>query len=529
MSGLHIDFEKIIQFSHFDHLFASDQTIFKKLIPLTTSMESIGESIKRKKEQDIDRHALAEMLHRQYRSNKLEGRESLIDSLKDDKTFVIVSAHQPYLFGGPMYFIYKILSTIKLAEQCKVAYPDYNFIPIFYVGGEDHDLEESNHIRLFQKTVTWNTSQRGPVGRMNTDDISPAIKEVVSILGSATHTEALTAILNEAYLPGQTINEAITKFIHLLLSDYNLLILNADDKQAKERFKNVIASEVLSQTTQSLVKEQQDKLKSIGLKPQAFVRPINFFYISENGRNRIELNGENYSIVGTSMTFTREEMKNEIQSYPEKFSPNVIMRPLYQEFLLPSVAFVGGGGELAYWSDRKLLFEHWKIHFPVLVRRDSMIIIDKGSQKKLDKLGVSIKDLCLNSHELKSKYIKQHSESDLSFDKEIATIQDLIKELQSKVSTIDPTLVAYVGSETNGFVKSLEQIESRVNKAIAHKHETELNQLTNLQQKFFPNNILQERTDSFLGLYSQYGKEFLDKVYEATEPLSFKMKVVMLD
>lgn len=529
MTNLLIPYEKVNQFSHFDHLFAADQNVFKDLIPFNTSIEQIGESIKSKTDQNINRDLLSDMLTDQYKQNGIDKKEHLITLLKDKNTFTITTAHQPYLFGGPLYFVFKILSAVKLAAQCRKAYPDYNFIPVFYIGGEDHDLEESNHTRIFQKDVVWQTDQKGPVGRMMTDDLTSVIELAETILGNSSNAGALVQILKDAYKPGQTINSAITKFIHSLLADYDLLVINADDVRAKESFKQVIEEEITGRKAEALVHEQQEKLKSLGLKPQAFVRPVNFFYLSKYGRNRIEFKDNQYIIVDTNIVFSQEEMINEIKNYPERFSPNVIMRPLYQEFLLPDVAFVGGGGELAYWSDRNLLFQHYNVSYPVLVRRDSMMIIDKGSQKKLEKLQISYEDLFLSNHDLKAKYISGHSENEVDLKGEMQIIQDLIKNIQEKVVPIDPTLKGFVGSETAGFIKSLEIIEGKIKKAAAQKHETELNQLTNIQQKFFPNNGLQERSESFLGYYSQYGQEFFDKIYQASDPLSFTMKIVLLD
>ena len=277
---------------------------------------------------------------------------------------------------------------------------------------------------------------------------------------------------------------------------------------------------------EALVTSQQEELKKMGLKPQAFVRPINFFYLSDEGRNRIINKDGNFIINNTEIKFTVSEMERELDDHPERFSPNVIIRPIYEEFLLPSVAFVGGGGELAYWIDRKPLFEYFDVHMPVLVRRDSMMIVDKGSMKKLGKLQLKIQDLFKDAHDLKTYFLNMHAESAISFNEENQELAELIKKMQEKVASIDPTLSGFVGSETSSFFKTIEHIEARVKKSLSSKHDIELQQLHTLQQKFFPANSLQERNESFMSFYIKMGNSLFEKIYNASNPLDISFKVI---
>lgn len=522
-----IPFEQVHQLSHFDQLYATDQNTFSSLIPFEATWQGMEASIRQRVNQPAQRELLSGVLHRQYLENGIAGKESLINSLLNPESFTIVTAHQPYLLGGPLYFVSKILSTIKLAAQSKQRFPQYHFVPVFYIGGEDHDLEECNHTTLFGKSITWETNQTGPVGRMGLHDIDGVLGQASEILGAGEHAQHVAALLRQSYQSHRNVNQALTHFIHALLADYEFLILNADDYEAKQAFKHIIREEVLHGTAESLVLAGQEQLQALGLKPQAFVRPVNFFYLSAEGRNRIDVNGDRFEIHNTDLGFSRSEMEAEIDNHPERFSPNVIMRPVYQEFLCPSIAFVGGGGEIAYWSDRKTLFEHHQQHFPVLVRRDSNLIIDPGSYKRMRKLNVRIADLFLEPHLLKNHFLESHSESTFSLDNERIDLGNLIKQLQEKAANIDRTLMGFVGSETSHFFKSLEHIESRLKKSIAQKHQVELQQLTSLQQKLFPNGGLQERTESFLSFYVTQGPAIFDKMYDLADPLSFTFKVLV--
>ncbi|HRP85202.1 MAG TPA: bacillithiol biosynthesis cysteine-adding enzyme BshC [Saprospiraceae bacterium] len=523
-----IPFDQVGQFSAFDHLYAREHDSFKDLLAYMPDMDSIGKIVDARKKMAFDRKTIHSILIDRYRENGISGREELIDSLLDENTFTVVTAHQPYLFGGPLYFILKILSTVKLAAQAKDAYPQLNFVPVFYIGGEDHDLDECNHVTIFGKKVSWTTSQIGPVGRMTTDDLDTALNEVQEILGNNENALYLTGLLKQSYAPGTNINRAISRFIDALLKDFPLLILDADSKIGKEAFKGIIREEVMSGVAESLIHPQQELMKNIGLKPQAFVRPINFFYFNPEGRNRIERAGEGFEIVNTSLHFTVEEMECEIDLYPERFSPNVVMRPLYEEFLLPNVAYVGGGGELAYWADRKLLFEHFGVPMPLLVRRDSMMVLDGGSAKRMYKLGVDVADLFKEPNTLRAEFLARHAEGGISLSRESAQLSELIREIQAKVAGVDPSLKGFVGAETSVFFKTMAHIEARFRKSLSAKHDVELQQLASLQQKFFPDNGLQERVESFLSFFVREGNEFFRKIYECADPLDFQFKILEL-
>ncbi len=521
-----IPFDQVIQFSAFDHLYATERDLFKDLITYMPELDSFGKIIEVRQKMTFDRKVIHSILKEKYHENGIVDRDDLIDSLLDENTFTVVTAHQPYLFGGPLYFVLKILSTVKLAAQAGEAYPQYNFVPVFYIGGEDHDLDECNNVTIFGKKVVWNTGQKGPVGRMVTDDLNTALNEEQEILGNNEHALHLIDILRQSYRPGININRAITCFINALMKDFPLLILDADSKIGKEAFKGIIREEVMSGVAEPLIHPQQELMKNIGLKPQAFVRPINFFYFSQEGRNRIERAGDGFDVVNTDLHFTVGEMEREIDLHPERFSPNVVMRPIYEEFLLPNVAYIGGGGELAYWADRKLLFGHFGIPMPLLVRRDSMMVLDGGSAKRLYKLGIDVSDLFKEPNALRAEFLAKHAEGGITLSEESARLSEVIKEIQEKVASIDPSLKGFVGSETSSFFKTMAHIEARVRKSLSAKHDVELQQLASLQQKFFPDNGLQERVESFLSFYVREGSAIFRKIYECADPLDFNFKIL---
>ena len=219
-------------------------------------------------------------------------------------------------------------------------------------------------------------------------------------------------------------------------------------------------------------------------------------------------------------------MFRQLNEEPEKFSPNVVMRPLYQEIILPNLAYIGGPGELAYWLQLKGFFDFSEVPFPILVPRNFALWVDTNSQKKLDKLHLEVKDLFQELEELKKRIIKNQSAEELSLSAEMETIGAVYDAIIEKAIKIDPTLKGPSGGEKVKTLKSLEGLEKRLLKAEKQKHEGSLKQLDNLVTRFFPNGSLQERYDNFIPLYLKHGKGFLDALFENFDPLNQTFQIL---
>ncbi|MBK7427234.1 MAG: bacillithiol biosynthesis BshC [Saprospiraceae bacterium] len=232
------------------------------------------------------------------------------------------------------------------------------YIPTFILGAEDHDVEEINHIHLFNKKIVWETNQTGSCGRFNLDGLEEVIEQLKETLGGSANAESILNRVQNAYSGYRTYGQATRIFIHDLFNEYGLVILDMDDSKLKNEFKSVIQDEILNETALQNIINTQEEISNLGYKPATFVRPINFFYLGNGYRERIEREAENFRLQQSGQLFTPEEMSAEIDSAPENFSPNVNVRPVYQEFTLPNVAYIGGGGELAYWLERKIILLH---------------------------------------------------------------------------------------------------------------------------------------------------------------------------
>jgi len=380
-------FEKVHQFSDRDQAYTLADPRLKPFYKYPVTLEAFREVIAEKQKHPIDRALLVQVLKDQYAAfDASEASLANIEKLGTSNTYTVISAHQPSLFTGPLYYIYKIGSALKLANRLKQAYPEQHFVPVFISGGEDHDFEEVNHLHLFGKTLTWENEESGPVGRMSTESLKPVMEELKELMGNSDFASQIVAKLEKSYLKFPTYGQASLAFVNELFKETGLVVLNMDDARLKRAFIPIMKKEITEQASQGFIQEAQAALEDLGFSAQAFPREINLFYMGPQFRERLEWQEDHYQVLNQDIRFSKAELLEELEQHPERFSPNVIMRPLYQESILPNLAYIGGGGELAYWLERLKQFEYFQVPFPVLIRRNSALILDKGTRKRREKL-----------------------------------------------------------------------------------------------------------------------------------------------
>ncbi|HEX6846357.1 MAG TPA: bacillithiol biosynthesis cysteine-adding enzyme BshC, partial [Chitinophagaceae bacterium] len=338
--------------------YIDQESSLKEFFNYPPTIQGIKRAIEDRKQFKYLRDVLVAELKKQYKTVEASGKtKDNIEALAFTNTFTFTTAHQNNIFTGPLYFIYKILHTIKLAEYSKINFPEYNFVPVFYIGTEDADLDELNHIYLAGEKLTWNTKQSGAVGRMKVD------KELIRLVGLMEgqlsvlpNGKEVVNLMRECFQEGDTIQLSTFKIVNALFGEYGLVVLLPDNAELKKQMIPVFKDDLLNQTASGIVEKTAERLSNAGYKVQANPREINLFYLKDNIRERITKkniprlpDGQEYSILNTQYSFSEEELLKELAVHPERFSPNVILRGLYQETILPNLAFVGGGGETAYW------------------------------------------------------------------------------------------------------------------------------------------------------------------------------------
>ncbi|MFN0203337.1 MAG: bacillithiol biosynthesis cysteine-adding enzyme BshC [Bacteroidia bacterium] len=513
-----------------DAAYSSQAEVLRPFYQYPVSMDSFAQIIseKAKHYSETQRACLVNTLTTQYQALNLSSKAQYqIKQLKQAQTFTVVTAHQPNLFLGPLYFIYKIASTIHLARKLAAAYPEQHFVPMFVMNVEDHDFSELNHATVFGKKIVWENEEKGAVGLMKTNTLQSALEQVKVLLGESENATTIFATLERCYTQYSDYQQATQAFIHELFAEEGLLVLNMNDKALKQSFLPLLISELFEQKTQELVQATQEKLQGLGFKTQAYPREINLFYLADQLRERIEWQetSSKFQVLNTEIAWTKEEMQAELQANPERFSPNVILRTLYQEYCLPNLAYIGGGGELAYWLEIKALFAHHALPFPMLIRRNSVLYLSKIIQEKLKKLSLTWQELMQDTDKLLKEYVAKHATVNLDFEQEKVNLNQLFEGLLPLVNQIDTSLEKTVLAEKTKQIQGFEALLGKIFKAEKQKNETSLTQIRNLQQKLFPGGGLQERIDNFLPFYLIYGKDFFTLLIDTLNPLDAELIV----
>ncbi len=521
MTTRKIDFQDTHAFSSFFLDYIQQKDSLKKFYHHFPLKENFIHQIKEKSAfPQAKRSILVEELVKQYGDLKItESVKENIQSLKDQKTFTITTGHQLNIFTGPLYFIYKIITVINACKELKAAHPDYHFVPVYWMASEDHDYEEIKYFRLYGKKYIWETNQQGAVGRFHTKEFKGLLDEIPGEL----------SLFKEAYSQGKNLADAVLRYVNTLFGDEGLIIIDADNRTFKKSFSTVIKDDLFIHSAKKLVDQTTQELQALGYHTQVNAREINLFYLADGLRSRLEKTEVvGFQVVDTDIKFTDKEIERMISEEPEKFSPNVILRPLYQEMILPNLAYCGGPAELVYWLQLKEVFEKFQTPFPVLLPRSFALIIDSPSLKKFEKTRLEIKDLFEEKNYLFNHWITKNSHHQLSLGKELESIQSTLNQIKVRAAKIDSTLTKFVGAETQRTINGLEKIEKKMLRAEKRHHADKLKQIEAVKDALFPNGNLQERTDNFLNFY-QSDPSFIQKIEKELDPFDFRFNVLSYD
>ena len=466
------------------------------------------------KKLDIDkRKVLVETLKRQYANLP---NQPNFDILLAENTFTVTTGHQLNIFTGPLYVIYKLITAINLAKKLKSYFPEYNFVPVYWMASEDHDFAEINHFSLFGKMHIWKTAQTGAVGRMNPKEMASMIAKVPQC----------PTIFKDAYLNNETLADAARCYVHELFGNQGLISIDADDRDLKRQFIPVIKDDLLNNTAFKVVSKATKSLEDLGYKTQIAPREINFFYLADGIRERITREGNVYKVLNTDIQFSEKEILDLLETEPKIFSPNVVLRPVYEEVILPNLAYIGGPSEVPYWLQLKPIFDFHQIEFPILMPRNFGMFINKLSAQRIQKLGLSASDLFLEEVTLRKKFVERNSENILSLLTENQEFKVQFENILAKAIKVDKTLEGAVQAEQKRFMNGSGKLEKRIRKAEERKMATEISQLAVLKEKLFPNGTPQERIENFLN-FSLENPYFLSQVGEVFDPLDFSFYLMV--
>lgn len=516
-------------FSKIVNAYLDEEEAMRPFYQHSVTLQGLGEAIAARQALAQNRPLLVNQLQQQYAGLPLTpATQHNIQLLGAANTFTITTAHQPNIFTGPVYFIYKILHAIKLASHLATQFPAFNFVPVYYMGSEDADLDELGSITINGEKYSWQTKQTGAVGRMKVDkNFTALMHNIHGQIGVEEYGVEITDLFRQCYREGQTIQQATLELVNAIFGKYGLLVLVPDNADLKRSFIPVIKKELLEGFSHKIVSATLAAFEK-HYKPQAGGRAINLFYLINDKRERIEKEGNKWVVKSLQLEWTEEAVLKELDEHPERFSPNVILRGVFQETILPNIAFIGGGGELAYWLELKQVFAAVNVPYPVLVLRNSFLLVAEKWRKKQAALGFDTVDLFKTELALMDKVVAERSANKFYLNGELTSVEHVYDGIKAMTERVDPTLVAHVEALKTKAVKRLLELEKKLKSAEKKKFSTELTQIQKLKAALFPHNNLQERIENYAGFYAKHGPAIMDALLDASLTIEQQFVVVFV-
>jgi bacillithiol biosynthesis cysteine-adding enzyme BshC len=445
-----------------------------------------------------------------------------IEKLADNNTLAVVTGQQLTLYGGPLFTIYKILRTITLSSEWEKKY-NRKIIPVFWLADEDHDVEEISKIGIPQtdelEELLFNTSSDKSliaadiILNSSFDKFRSQVKDALS---ETDFTPDLWKILNNCYAEGERVDRAFGKFILNLFGKYGLVLAGSRDVNIKRHLKDPLMRSVKErEQIEKSLRNTTEKLEENGYHGQVYIQKSNLFYINPAGeRIRIEYEDKRWKTDDGKKSWDNTRLLEEIEQNAENFSPNVFLRPLLQDCLLPTLTYVAGPGEIAYYAQMKDLYSIFGLEMPVISPRFSATIIESGIDRIMDKLPFSIEEYINRIEDLESEYIKSTEQFDLEklFKEWKEEIKSITNKYQQEISRIDSTLEGSVGKAEAVFFTELDKLKGKSYRSLKEQEKIQLNRIHKIKNSLFPNGNLQEREVSLIYIMNKYGLDIWDQM-----------------
>jgi len=462
-----------------------------------------------------------------------------IKLLSDSKTMAIVTGQQLGILGGPLYTFYKIITAIKLSRYLSERYDDYNFVPVFWLEGDDHDFNEIRSIKLPDDSNKIQNISYGEaideedvkqsVGLLKFDDsINEFINNLSKHLRETEFTKNIIEQIQYFYKPGKSFKDSFFELIHTLFDKYGLVIFNPLDDKVKQLLKPVFRKEIID------FREHTEKLVYVSATlediyhAQVKVKPVNLFLRVENGRYSIEPTDYGFKLKRKRKSFTQNELLEILEKEPQRFSPNVLLRPICQDYLLPTSFYVGGPSEVSYFAQILPLYEFYNLTPPVIYPRSSATLVEKNIGSILDKHTIDIVDIFIDTENVKRKILKAISENSIDevFNNITNQIELSFDQLKEKLFDLDKTVADSSNRYRDKIINSITELKSKAEKAHQKKHEVTLRQIDRAADNLFPNNNLQEREFSFIYFVNKYSYEFMNIIFEKLQINKFEHQII---
>lgn len=483
---------------------------------------------------------IAEIIKNQYNGfNPSQKTVQNIELLNDDKTIAVFTGQQLGLLGGPLYTVYKLFTAIKLSEHLNSKFPSYNFVPVFWLAGDDHDFEEISFVNVVSKEneiakIIYGDNNepeynRGSVGDLlfngSIEDFKKYIKDNIR---ETEFSEELFTLINNVLYENLNIKSSFFNLLYQIFDDTGLIIFNPQDKEVKKLLKPIFRKELTDykKHTNDLLLNSADL--DDNYHAQVKIKPINLFMSDESGRHLIEPVEEEYRLKGKRKRITKEEILNFVENEPERFSANVLLRPICEDYLFPTGFYIGGPGEISYYAQAIPLYKHYDLQHPIVYPRASATIIEGNIAKILVKYNLSSLDFFKDSKELRTIVVNSLADVDLKskFTSAENAIEEILNTLSENLSKIDNNLSNVTDNVKGKIIHQLGVLKSKSMKSHENKFDSALRQISKAQNLIYPNSNLQERELTIINFVNRYGFDFFDWLYNELEIHEHKHQIL---
>jgi bacillithiol synthase len=487
------------------------------------------------------REALREaLLAQQAAWNPPEIAYRRIAELCAPQGLAVFTGQQTGLFGGPLFTLYKALTTVSLAArlQQELRRP---VVPMFWMASEDHDVAEADHVHLADRTgglIQLRHHAWGPPPGFIPANLrlGPAIQETLGrlkdLLPATEFTASLCDALAQAYAPERTLTEAFARWMIHLLGETGLVLVDAADPRMKQLAADIFRRELDEAPRSSgLILEASHALRALGYPAQIEARPdgVNCFLL-QDGRRALVRNQEGIQLRDSREPLSSASLRRILEEAPERFSPNVALRPVVQDALFPNLAYIAGPGELAYFAQLGSVYAAFEVPMPVIVPRASLSLLEPRTARLLERFHLGLPDLTVEPEQLASRILRTQLPPDLEATLAAARIQidELFLRVGGAVASVDPTLKATAG-QTAGHVKGhLEQLERKAVQALKRREADTRQQLQRLCEALMPTGKLQERIYPALPYLAKYGPRLIQTLREQIDAPGWQHQLVTM-
>jgi len=479
----------------------------------------------------FDRKLLLNTLTAQYRELEESGTvisEAVKDNLEalsspDSRT--ITTGQQLHPATGPLYVVFKILSTLNLCKQLNAVQQQHRFIPVFWLASEDHDLQEVRELQVAGKTYTWLTEQSGPTGRISCKGLPEMLEQLKTDLGARPGIDKLLADVFNAYKSEYTLSLATRKLIHEWFGKAGLLMIDPDAAALKRSFIPVMQRDITRQEAPQAAKRLEEELSTHGSLPLS-IRSVNLFYLGEQFRLRIDTIPGGFRTPDERFNWTPEQLSAEIEAFPQRFSPNVVLRPLYQQSILPNVAYIGGPAEVVYWLQLRGVFQLHDIPFPVLLPRAHAVLVDNNLYEKFRRMGFAGKDWLEKPDELIARWMNARGITTEVFDQARKQTTLEMDALTGFMEATDKTLGDAGRAEKVRMLQAIDKLEEKWKKSQKRSEDQSVQVIRKVRDRIFPNGTLQERHDNILGFIGSGDLQHPMDLLEHMDPLKKSLNLI---